>query len=811
MPPVARKPSDCEVVRNMLRHRRTSFRRSLSASERLSVFRNPSEVLAVQSHLHVFCLATASILAALTPTQASAETSDSQGRYAIPDQFRAVDTSRLMGSPDPLPLHAVPVFKKLDFQRPVELTFAPDGSNRLFVVEQRGVIHCFENRDDVDHSEIFLDLTDVVSRVGNEEGMLGLAFHPNYADNGEIFVYYSIDPPKSIVSRFRVSADKPNRIDRDSEERLLEIPQPYRNHNGGSMRFGPDGYLYIGLGDGGLANDPHFNGQNLNTLLGSILRIDVDHQAPGMKYAIPNDNPFVNRTDARGEIWAYGFRNNWRLSFDRQTGQLWTADVGQNRFEEVNRVQRGGNYGWNIREGFHDFNINSADRHADLIDPVAEYFRHEGESITGGTVYRGNKIDDFTSHYFFADYLSGRVWVLPAMDDEDNRAGGPVPRQVADTGLEIAAFGEDAQHEMYLCVFDGIYQLRRRPVDLQQIADSFPKKLSQTGLFQSVSDHIPTPGLIPYEVNVPFWSDHSAKDRYVALPKSASVKFNLNEGWEFPVGTVFVKTFWMHMDRKNHSEPKRLETRLMVHSPDGWQGYTYVYNDDGSEASLLDGSQVMPLEINTDKGLVTQPYYFPSRSECFACHTEKAGFTLGPTTRQMNREMAYHGTRVNQIAMLNRLNVFTKPVNEENVPPAEKFPDWGIGNFPRNGTNESESKLPSGDVSRLARAWLEVNCAMCHQPGGIGPGEIDMRATTPLSKTHLVGAMPKQGQMTPPGGRLIMPGQPYLSELLVRAGHRDVRQMPPIATNQVSERAIDVLKRWIEQLDDADQGSLGSQ
>ncbi|WP_186775062.1 PQQ-dependent sugar dehydrogenase [Allorhodopirellula solitaria] len=758
----------------------------------------------MRSQLAVIFLATASLLATSNHTHAVAESPGSHRGHAIPHEFRAVDTSLLMGSPDPLPLEAVPVFKQLEFKRPVELTFAPDGSNRIFVVEQRGVVRCFENRDDIDHSETFLDLTDVVSRAGNEEGMLGFAFHPKYADNGEIFVYYSIDPPKSIVSRFHVSAEDPNRIDRASEERLLEIPQPYRNHNGGSMRFGPDGYLYIGLGDGGKADDPHVNGQNLNTLLGSILRIDVDQKSRGKNYAIPSDNPFVNREGARDEIWAYGFRNNWRIAFDSQTGQLWTADVGQDRFEEVDRVERGGNYGWNIREGFHDFNINSPDLDADLIDPVAEYFRHEGQSITGGTVYRGSQIDNFAGHYFYADYLSGKVWALPTMDDHGNPVTKAVPRQVADTGLEIAAFGEDAQNEMYLCVFDGIYQLRKRSVDLTKIAESFPQKLSETRLFASVADHVPAPGVIPYEVNVPFWSDHSAKDRYIALPEAKSVKFYPKKGWEFPVGTVFIKTFWMHMDRVSQSDPRRLETRLMVHSPDGWQGYTYLYKDDGSEAVLLDGSKVLPLEIKTDEGLVTQPYYVPGRSECFACHTEKSGFALGPTTRQMNREMAYHGERVDQIAMLNRLNVFTEPVRKEHAPETEKFPDWGMGNFDRSGDSVNETQPLRDGVSQLARAWLEVNCAMCHQPDGIGPGKIDLRADTPLNKMQLLNTIPKQGQMTPPSGRLIAPGQPYLSELLIRAAHRDVRQMPPLATNQVSERAIEVLRRWIEQLDDAD-------
>jgi len=714
--------------------------------------------------------------------------------HRIPKTFTPVDTSRVLGSPDPLPLEAVKAFPKLKFERPVEITHSGDGTNRLFVVEQRGVIRVFDHH--ASEAGEFLDIHEVVLREGNEEGLLGLAFHPKFKQNGEFFVYYSTKPRSSVISRFRVSNDDPNKADRGSEEKILQIAQPYANHNGGSIKFGPDGYLYIGLGDGGARDDPHGNGQNLATLLGSILRIDVDRKDKGLAYAIPKDNPFADRADARGEIWAYGFRNVWRLAFDRKSGELWAGDVGQDRFEEVDLVEKGGNYGWNIREGMHDFQPNVAEKPDSLIDPLAEYFRGEGGSVTGGLVYRGKKLRDMQGTYFYADYLSGNVWGLELDESKKVKRN----RQVAHTSLGIAAFGEDEAGEMYLCAFDGyIYQLREREIDIEEVAKSFPRKLSETGLFASVPDNEPAAGLIPYDLNMPFWSDYAVKDRYLALPKGGQVKFDVQKKWEFPVGTVFVKTFWMHRDRVNLKDPVRLETRLLVNGDEGWAGYTYVYDDDQTEAYLLDGWLTKPIKIKVEGGQLDQTYYFPSRTDCLTCHTKQEGFVLGLTTRQMNRELHYHGDSKPQIELLGHLGVFTEKV-ATSPDKLEAFPDWGFGNFDRSDSGKVRNTLdsPEGDIDRLARAWLEVNCANCHRPEGISPLKRDLRYHTPLEKMGVMGEAPKQGQLRPKGTVLVDPGKPHDSELLFRLGRRGERQMPPLATRQVDPRGYEVIYKWIE-------------
>jgi len=487
--------------------------------------------------------------------------------------FVPVDTSRLMGSPDPLPpLEIEKAFPNLRFERPVELTHAGDGSGRVFVVTQRGVIYVFPNRADASDKDrtVFLDWTHIVRMDSNEEGLLGLAFHPKYRENGQFFVYYTTRPLQSVVARFRVSRADPNRADRDSFEVLLNFPQPYSNHKGGSLAFGPDGMLYLGLGDGGAGGDPHRNGQNLNALLGKILRLGVDHQDPGLKYAIPKDNPFAGRKDARGEIWAYGVRNIWRLSFDRLTGALWAGDVGQDLWEEIDIIVRGGNYGWNLREGKHPFRPNLAKGDEKLIEPIWEYGHSVGKCIIGGLVYRGKKFPELYGAYLYADFVTSYLWAL-RYDGEKVTRNLEIARP---TKLEISSFGEDEDGEDCFTAFDGfVYRFRQAQKAAAAQQPQFPRKLSDTGLFVSTTDMRPHAGLIPYSVNVPLWSDGAAKDRYTALPKAGAVRFDEHAAWDWPVGTVFIKTFSLPAAG---GRLRRLETRLLVLSGRGWDGYTFL-------------------------------------------------------------------------------------------------------------------------------------------------------------------------------------------------------------------------------------------
>ena len=356
------------------------------------------------------------------------------------------------------PYVAERAFPNLRLPRPVIFQHAGDGSDRIFIGTQYGTIHAFPNDQQVKETDVFLDIEDQVEYKDseNEEGLLGLAFHPNYDKNGEFFIYYTSSevPNTSIISRFRVSADDPNRADPRSEQEIMRIEQPAWNHNGGTILFGPDGYLYIALGDGGGRNDQFENGQNLGAWLGSILRIDIDRQDAGKAYAVPDDNPFVDRKGARPEIWAYGLRNPWRIAFDSETGQLWAADVGQDAWEEIDLIVRGGNYGWSLREGKHPFGPDGVGPRPDLIEPIWEYHHDVGKSITGGSVYRGTRLPELVGCYFYADYVTGKHWAL-RYDPEQKKV-------VANYALEgfnnlpVVTYGTDEAGELYYATDVGL-------------------------------------------------------------------------------------------------------------------------------------------------------------------------------------------------------------------------------------------------------------------------------------------------------------------------------------------------------------------
>ncbi|HEV3338972.1 MAG TPA: PQQ-dependent sugar dehydrogenase [Pirellulales bacterium] len=388
---------------------------------------------------------------------------EANGRLLVPDMkagtlsaIKLTDIPAVRVNEARLDVGIERAFPNLEFNRPLVLTHAGDGSNRVFVASQLGKVFVFPNDQDVIESAEFLDIESRVryNDKENEEGFLGLAFHPKYKTNGEVYVYYTTTdtPHTSVISRFRRSKDDPNRADPASEEEVLRIPQPYWNHNGGTLVFGPDGYLYIGLGDGGFRDDPHGNGQNLATLLGSILRIDVDHRDGKKGYSIPKDNPFADRKDACGEIWAYGVRNIWRMSFDRETGVFWAADVGQDIWEEIDLIERGGNYGWNLREGRHKFGPRGSEARADLIDPIYEYHHDVGKSITGGHVYRGKRVPELAGAYVYADYITGKVYALRYdFSQKQVTANQPIEGNV----LPVFSFGEDESGDVYYMTTQG--------------------------------------------------------------------------------------------------------------------------------------------------------------------------------------------------------------------------------------------------------------------------------------------------------------------------------------------------------------------
>ncbi len=662
-------------------------------------------------------------------------------------------------------------YPRLRFERPVFLTGAGDGSGRLFVVEQDGVIRVFTQDAEVASSAVFLDIRERVSRRGNEEGLIGLAFDPDFERSGLFYVHYSssVKDQVGIVSRLRVSADDPGRADPDFEEIILEQPQPYRNHNGGMLAFGPDRMLYISFGDGGLADDPQGNGQNLGTWLGAILRIDVRSDPGAAAYVVPEDNPFVGLgDDVRPEIWAYGLRNVWRFSFDRRTRQMWAGDVGQNLLEEVVIIEAGGNYGWNAYEASRVFAKDTEIDHDEHILPVVEYGRGEGISITGGYVYRGSRYPDLRGRYIYGDYASGNLWSLAPGPDGAYRA-----ELVRRTGRSIASFGEDDSRELYLLSFDGgLYRIVSSDEPVDSFAD-WSTKLSETGLFESVRGHKIAAHVVSYEVNAPFWSDAAEKMRFFVLPEGEAFGYREDGTWEVPVGTTLVKSF----QAPGGGAARILETRLIERTATGWEAATYVWNQAQTDATLVPGGSQFELYQRSGVSI----WHAPSASECAICHVEAAGYALGLTTAQLNRK------------------------NASGEDQLERWIERGILRVPDTFDVDSAAahiapQDESQDLETRARTWLEVNCAMCHYPSGPGNAAIDLRFATPLAQTGLVDGEVAQGDFGIEDARIVAPGDPGRSILWYRVHTLGDGRMPNVATNRVDEQGSNLLRAWIEGL-----------
>lgn len=677
---------------------------------------------------------------------------------------RKPGTIRLEGDPDQLaPLTLEVAFRRLRFRRPLWIGEVPDGSGRLWVLEQGGTIRSFDPKDEVRGTELVVDLSDQVYRGHNEEGLLGLAFAPDFKRSRELFLHYSAQGPRrGVVARFKTTRDY-RRIEPRSERTVLEQRQPWGNHNGGGLEFGPDGFLYISFGDGGAANDRLDAGQNLGNWLGTILRIDV---AGGGRYKVPSDNPFVGTRGALPEIWAYGLRNVWRFSFDRLTGTLWAGDVGQNAWEEINIVRRGGNYGWRRKEGFHRFHREQPT--PDMIDPVVAYPTSEGRSVTGGVVYRGSRFPHFQGTYVYADYASGNVWGL-------RYDGARVTRnELLARGRSIASFGEDAFGEVYLCSFDGrIYTLAVRNTSTR----TFPRRLSETGLFTNTAALAPDPTLIPYEVSAPLWSDGADKQRWILLPGTQRAKAATARRFEFPVGTIFVKHF--ELPGEAGHPPHRLETRVMVLRDDGWGAFTYVWAEDQRDAVLSDGRARVDLPTWAHKRHGTH-WTAPSRSDCMACHTAVSGFVLGFEPRQLVRPTHHFGRVRPQWDVLRHLAVLPAGASL----PESVFPD-------------TQGKPPGPGA---ARAYLHSNCAMCHQPGAPGNATLDLRFETPLGAMGAVNQRPGQGDLGVRNARLVTPGEPARSLLLLRMQRTDEQGMPNIAHGRVDPQGVSLVRAWIRSL-----------
>lgn len=651
-----------------------------------------------------------------------------------------------------------PVFPDVPFTAAIWAGKAPGDADHWFVAGQDGEL--WRIVDDpgatIDDREVTIDIGDRISGGEfTEQGLLGVAFHPDFATNGEIFLSYTAKSGDTKIVRYLsgdggVTFEKPAIAD---EDLILKVVQPYSNHNGGNIAFGPEGYLYIGLGDGGSGGDPENNGQDKGELLGKMLRIDVDGGDP---YKIPDDNPFADEAGSKGEIWAWGLRNPWRWSFDRATGELWVGDVGQNEYEEAGPVPKGGNMGWRKLEGTHCYNPGSCDPYdGTTVLPALEYDHGVGQSITGGYVYRGAAMPGLAGHYLFADFYSGTVY---------RWSGGGVSdwEVLGEFSDQASTFSEDSDGELYVVGYNtGPHKIV--PASASS-GTTLAGTLSETGCMDPTDPWKPGPGLIPYTPSAPFWSDGATKARWFAIPDGEALSAEADGDLVLPVGSVAVKSF--------ERDGRRLETRLMVHHEDGWAGYSYVWNLEGTEAYLTPSGTT--LELGDDDWSV------PSSGQCDVCHTEVAGKTLGLELGQLGGKAIYPLGIAPQIDTLVDAGILEGTLPQEVVPLPDPYGE--------------------GAVDERARAWLHTNCAMCHQPGGTTGKTMDLLYGTPLGETETCGVA-SDNNLGIEGGQRIAPGDPELSLVYVRAHTRGAGQMPPLGSNLIDEVGTAALAEFITALE----------
>lgn len=728
-------------------------------------------------------------LAAVCLMQPAPETAAKPRKPSGLDRRVPWTTSQVKGAPEPpSPYRMENAFPKLTFDNPLDLAQVP-GSKRLAVAQHRGQVFTFENRPDAADKHLLLDL---------KHGIYGLAFHPKFAENGFFYVTTIRNegtPDGSKILRFKVKpADSP---EADPASETVILTWPAGGHNGGCLKFGPDGCLYLSTGDGSGIADQLETGQRIDDLLAAILRIDVDHPAAGKNYGVPTDNPFVGMKDARPEIYAYGLRQPWRFGFDRKTGDLWAGDVGQDLWEMVYRVEKGGNYGWSVTEGNHPFRPTRKPGPTPVLPAVVEHNHHEFRSITGGTVYHGDRLPGLKGAYVYGDYDTGRVWAFK-YDGKTKKVSDH--HELVDTQLRIVAWGEAADGELYAVDHQGggLHRLVPAPPPAADLP-KFPCKLSETGLFASTKDHTPAAGVIPYSVNAELWSDGATKQRFMAIPGTATIDYEAmtypqpapgsHPGWRFPDGTVFVKTFALG--------GRRLETRLLVGErvrgnedvgDQVWLGYTYLWNDEQTDAELIEAKgldKAYPVaDPKAPGGKREQVWHFPSRTECTLCHTMSAKYVLGVNTLQANRDHDYGDCVANQLATFDHLGLFAKPLPA----PPEKLPKLA---------DYHDAAQP---LDARARSYLHANCSHCHRKWGGGNADFQLLFPLALADTGVADVKPGHGDFEVKDARLLAPGEPDRSLVLVRMNTLGLGRMPHVASNVVDAEGVALVRAWIEGL-----------
>lgn len=747
-------------------------------------------------------------------------------------------TSRVIGSPEPPPPYRNKrVLPNLKISWPIFVISEP-GSTRMWFIDETGPYapaRLARTTDDPSTGE-FETLVKYPDAVA-----YSIAFHPNYMKNG--YAYVGLNGTfdgarKTAIIRYTVDRSPPFRFQPDSAKSIIEWPSD--GHNGGAIVFGADGMLYVTSGDGTGDSDGNVVGQDLSKLNAKVLRIDVDHPAEGKAYSAPKDNPFIGVKDARPETWAYGLRNPWRIAVDPRTGQIWVGNNGQDLFEQVYLIERGANYGWSAYEGSEPFYRERERGPSPVSKPTAEHHHSESRSLTGGVVYHGKNLPELQGAYIYGDHSTGKIWGI-------KHDGRRVlwNKELADTTLQITGFALDVDGELLIVDHQGneqggFHTLEKNPDTSSH--KQFPRRLSESGLFRSVAKREVEPGVIPYSVNSPLWSDGANKERFFVLPptmiddrEEVPAKINFGSGgWSFPDRTVLIKSFALDLKEGDASSRRWIETRFLTKQQGEWVGYSYEWNDAQTDAVLVDkAGHDREFDIATDDGIRRQKWHYPSRTECMVCHSRAANFALGLTTPQMNRDHDYgHGVVENQVRMLERLGLLKVNWQWEAMEAFRKnltakgleAKDVELRLQEITATRDQRKDPPSSLLFQLpekydclanpydeakpvearARSYLQVNCAQCHVLAGGGNAQFDIAISTPLSQMKLLNVRPQHHTFGIENAQLIAPGDPNRSVLLHRISHRRQGHMPPLATSLVDAQAVNLIRQWITELPTAE-------
>jgi len=766
-------------------------------------------------------------------------------QFVGPQQKQRKDEARstqsfVRGSPEPPPpftTKRVPLGFEID--HPILLRCEPN-SNWMWLITQSvpygpSTVHRFS----LDSTEIAHDSptrvddfkNQLVSELQSDRVHYDLCFHPEYPRKPYVFVGLneSIDGTKhSRILRWELKSH-PHGIEIVDERVVLEWPSD--GHNGAALTFGHDGMLYITSGDGTSDSDTNLRGQDLSQLTAKVLRIDIEHPKDDRLYAIPTDNPFLNRANARPETWSYGLRNPWRITTDTQSGRIWIGQNGQDLWEQVYLVKRAANYGWSVMEGASVFYANR-ERGADPFEPpVKDHHHSEARSLTGGIVYRANReeLGALAGAYVYGDYSTGKVWAIWYDGEKLVRS-----HEIADTPHAITSFEVTPHGLIWITDHSGKSIHALVPNHATDSSKDFPRLLSETGLFEDVKHHRFAPGVISYSVNSPLWSDGAYKERAFFIPSKGDgdrrIEFQNQFGWTFPNESVLIKSFALESTVGDSSSRRWVETRLMVRQQNEWAGYSYRWNDQGTDAELVDTAgddqEYKSVVASTEGGIRQGVWHFPSRAECMVCHSRAANFTLGLQTSQMNRLHDGGNGPENQLEALERKGLFkvqpqqfvraVEPVtdNTDSTESSSRVVTEALKLAQRSIPSES-NLLPSSperlpklvdpydnthSLELRARSYLHANCASCHVPAGGGNASIELSYATPILKMGVLETPPRHQDFGIKDAKLIASGQPDRSVLLRRIARRGNSQMPPIASNVVDERAVALIEAWISGL-----------